>query len=83
MGLFRLEHTMILYSPKRINKTVIEDQIYATDENGKGLYILVPANMARFDGEGTLIDETFKLRKGLKKETIEKKIKEHVSMICK
>lgn len=83
MGLLRLEQTMTLDSPKRINKTVIEDQIYATDENGKGLYILVPANMARFDGEGTLIDETFKLRKGLKKETIEKKIKEHVSMICK
>lgn len=81
MSLFRLEQTMTLDSPKKINRTVINDQTYATDENGKGLYLLVPANMARYDGEGALIDETFKIRKGLKKETIEKKIRERVDHI--
>ena len=58
-------------------------KIYATDENGKGLYLLVPSNIARFDGEGALIDESFKLRKGLKKETISRKIKERVAYINK
>ena len=70
MELLRLEQTMTLHSPKKINRTVIKGQTYATDENGKGLYLLVPANMARYNGEVALIDETFKLRKGLKKETI-------------
>ena len=83
MGLLRLEQTLTLDSPKKINQTIIGEQIYATAENGEGLYLLVPANMARYDGEGTLIDETFKIGKGLKKETIEKKIKEHVSLIEK
>lgn len=81
MELFRLEQTMGLYSPKKINRTIVNEQIYATDEDGKGLYLLVPADIARFDGEGALIDEAFKLRKGLKKETIEKKIQERVFQI--
>lgn len=81
MELLRLEQTMTLHSPKKINRTVIKGQTYATDENGKGLYILVPVNIARFDGEGALIDETFKIRKGLKKETIEKKIRERLEQI--
>ena len=81
MELLRLEQTMTLHSPKKINRTVIKGQTYATDENGKGLYLLVPANMARYDGEGTLIDETFKIGKGLKKETIEKKIRERLDQI--
>lgn len=81
MELLRLEQTITLDSPKRINKTVIGEEIYATDENGKGLYLLVPDNIARYDGEGALIDETFKLKKGLKKETIEKKIRERVACI--
>lgn len=81
MELLRLEQTMTLHSPKKINRTVIKGQTYATDENGKGLYLLVPANMARYNGEGALIDETFKLRKGLKKETIEKKIRERLDQI--
>ena len=76
MGLLRLEQTMTLDSPKKCNRTVIDGQIYAMDENGKGLYLLVPADIARYDGEGSLIDESFKIRKGLKKETIEKIIRE-------
>ena len=74
---------MTLDSPKKVNKTVIDGQIYATDENGRGLYLLVPSNIARYDDEGALIDETFKIRKGLKKETIEKKIRERVFQINK
>ena len=77
--LYRLEQTMLLHSPNKINRTEINGKIYATDENGKGLYLLVPQNIARFDGEGALIDESFKLRKGLKKETIKKKIAERVA----
>ena len=83
MGLLKLEQTMTLDSPKKVNKTVIDGQIYATDENGRGLYLLVPSNIARYDDEGALIDETFKIRKGLKKETIEKKIRERVFQINK
>lgn len=83
MEFFRLEQTMMLHSPNKINKTEVDGKIYATDENGKGLYLLVPSNIARFDGEGALIDESFKLRKGLKKETIAKKIKERVAYINK
>ena len=79
MELYRLEQTMLLHSPNKINRTEINGKIYATDENGKGLYLLVPQNIARFDGEGALIDESFKLRKGLKKETIKKKIAERVA----
>ena len=77
--LYRLEQTMLLHSPNKINRTEINGKIYATDENGKGLYLLVPQDIARFDGEGALIDESFKLRKGLKKETIKKKIAERVA----
>ena len=79
MELYRLEQTMLLHSPNKINRTEINGKIYATDENGKGLYLLVPQDIARFDGEGALIDESFKLRKGLKKETIKKKIAERVA----
>ena len=79
MEFFRLEQTMMLHSPNKINKTDVNGKTYATDENGKGLYLLVPSNIARFDGEGALIDENFKLRKGLKKETIKKKIVERVA----
>lgn len=79
MGLLRLEQTMTLDSPKKINKTVINGQVYATDENGKGLYLLVPTDIARYDGEGALIDETFKIRKGLRKETIERKIRDRLN----
>lgn len=81
MELLRLEQTMTFDSPKRINKTVIDEEIYATDENGKGLYLLVPDNIARYDGEGALIDETFKVRKGLRDETITRKIKERVAYL--
>lgn len=81
MKLLRLEQTMALHSPKKVNITVINGQTYATDENGKGLYLLVPANIARYDGEGALIDETFKIRKGLKEETITRKIKERVAYL--
>ena len=77
--LYRLEQTMLLHSPNKINRTEINGKIYATDENGKGLYLLVPQDIARFDGEGALIDESFKLRKGLKKETIKKKSAERVA----
>ena len=73
----------MLYIPNKINRTEVNGKIYATDENGKGLYLLVPSNIARFDGEGALIDESFKLRKGLKKETISRKIKERVAYINK
>ena len=81
MELLRLEQTMTLHSPQKINRTVINGQTYATDENGKGLYLLVPVNIARYDGEGALIDETFKVRKGLKEETITRKIKERVAYL--
>ena len=64
---------MSLESPNKANITIIDDKIYATDEDGKGLYSLVPPQMARYKGEGTLIDENFKLRKGLRKETIKRK----------
>ena len=83
MEFYRLEQAMMLHSPNKINRTEVNGKIYATDENGKGLYLLVPSNIARFDGEGALIDESFKLRKGLKKETIAKKIKERVAYINK
>ena len=81
MGFLRLEQTMTLDSPKKTNRTVINGQIYATDEKGKGLYLLVPTNIARYEDEGALIDESFKIRKGLKKETIEKKIRERLDQI--
>ena len=81
MEFYRLEQTMMLHSPNKINRTEVNGKLYATDENGKGLYLLVPSNIARFDGEGALIDESFKLRKGLKKETIARKIKERVANI--
>lgn len=81
MELLRLEQIMTLHSPQKINRTVINGQTYATDENGKGLYLLVPVNIARYDGEGALIDETFKVRKGLKEETITRKIKERVAYL--
>lgn len=83
MEFYRLEQAMMLHSPNKINRTEVNGKIYATDENGKGLYLLVPSNIARFDGEGALIDESFKLRKGLKKETISRKIKERVAYINK
>lgn len=67
MEFYRLEQTMMLHSPNKINRTEVNGKIYATDENGKGLYLLVPSNIARFDGEGALIDESFKLKKGQKK----------------
>ena len=79
MELLRLEQTMTLHSPKKINRTVIKGQTYATDENGKGLYLLVPTDIARYDGEGALLDESFKIRKGLRKETIERKIRDRLS----
>ncbi len=81
MEFYRLEQTMMLHSPNKINRTEVNGKLYATDENGKGLYLLVHSNIARFDGEGALIDESFKLRKGLKKETIARKIKERVANI--
>lgn len=81
MEFYRLEQTMMLHSPNKINRTEVNGKIYATDENGKGLYLLVPSNIARFDGEGALIDDSFKLRKGLKKETIKKKIAERVAAL--
>lgn len=79
MEFFRLEQTMVLHSPNKINRTEVNGKIYATDDNGEGLYLLVPPNIARFDGEGALVDESFKLEKGLKKETIKKKIVERVA----
>lgn len=81
MEFYRLEQTMMLHSPNKINRTEVNGKIYATDENGKGLYLLVPSNIARFDGEGALIDESFKLKKGLKKETIKRKIVERVAKL--
>lgn len=81
MCTLRLYHTMSLESPNKANITIIDDKIYATDEDGKGLYSLVPPQMARYKGEGTLIDENFKLRKGLRKETIKRKIAERVSQL--
>lgn len=68
---------MILESPNKTSITIIDDKMYATDEDEKGLYSLIPQQMARYKGEGTLIDENFKLRKGLRKETIKRKIAEH------
>lgn len=55
--------------------------MYATDEDGKGLYSLGPPQMAKYKGEGTLINENFKLRKGLRKKTIKRKITERVSQL--
>lgn len=77
----RLYQTMNLETPNKANITIIDDKIYATDEDGKGLYSLVPPHMARYEGEGALIDETFKIRKNSRKETIEKKIRDRVSQM--
>ena len=38
-------------------------------KTGRSL-LSTPPHVARYEGEGALIDENFKLRKGLRKETI-------------
>lgn len=82
MCTLRLYQTMNLETPNKANTTIIDDKIYATDEDGRGLYSLVPPHMARYEGEGALIDGNFKLRKGLRQETIKrKKIAERVSQL--
>lgn len=81
MCTLRLYQTMNLETPNKANITIIDDKIYATDEDGRGLYSLVPPHMARYEGEGALIDGSFKLRKGLRKETIKRKITERVSQL--
>ena len=45
-------------------------------KTGRSL-LSTPPHVARYEGEGALIDENFKLRKGLRKETIKRKIAEH------
>ena len=81
MWRLRLYHAMSWESPNKANITIIDNKIYATDEAGKGLYSLVSPHMARYEGEGALIDESFKLRKGLRQETIKRKIAERVSQL--
>lgn len=81
MCTLKLAHTMNLESPTKANITKINGKIYATDENGRGLYALVPPHMAMYEGEGALIDENFKLRKGLRKETINKIIAKRVAQL--
>ena len=49
-------------------------------KTGRSL-LSTPPHVARYKGEGTLIDENFKLRKGLRKETIKRKIAERVSQL--
>lgn len=83
MNFLRIEQTMILESPAKINRTVVDGKTYATDEKGKGLYILVPADLARYDGEGSLIDGSFKIGKRWTEETKRRKISERVRMVNK
>ena len=74
----KIQQIINLQSPKKNNRPEVNGRIYATDENGERLYRLVSDSIARFDGEGTLIDEDFKIAQGLSRTMIEEKIRERV-----
>lgn len=54
----RQEH---LLQETRENICLINGSYYATGHDGKGLYELVDPKVAYFEGEGRLIDESFRL----------------------